>query len=81
VSRFRTQLKTLSGRIRIQASIDRIVTLFVATDNKDWQTVRHCSASSVHFDMSSLSGTEPVDLTPAEIAEAWEQGLAPIEEL
>ncbi len=56
--------------------IDR---LFVATDNRDWETVRGCLADSVRFDMTSLSGGEPATLTGRQVAEGWERGLSPIQ--
>jgi hypothetical protein len=62
-----------------QAITDTITTLFVATDARDWETVRACFTPEVHFDMTSLVGGEPQIMTPAAIAAAWEQGLRPIE--
>ena len=59
--------------------IDRLNTLFISTDARDWAGVRGCFAPTVHFDMTSLAGGEPVILTPEAIAQAWEQGLASIE--
>ena len=59
--------------------IDRLNTLFISTDSRDWAGVRSCFAPTVHFDMTSLAGGEPVILTPEAIALAWEQGLASIE--
>ena len=59
--------------------IDRLNTLFISTDSRDWAAVRSCFAPTVHFDMTSLAGGEPVILTPDAIAQAWEQGLASIE--
>lgn len=58
--------------------VDCINRLFVGTDNRDWKTVRACFADRVHFDMTSLVGGEPADVTPAEIAEGWERGLRPL---
>jgi hypothetical protein len=59
--------------------IDRLNTLFIATDEREWSTVKACFAPTVHFDMTSLAGGEPVILTPDAIAQAWEQGLASLE--
>jgi 3-phenylpropionate/cinnamic acid dioxygenase small subunit len=58
--------------------VDCINRLFVGTDNRDWKTVRACFADSVHFDMTSLVGGRPADVTPAEIADGWAQGLRPL---
>jgi hypothetical protein len=62
-----------------QQVIELIDTLFVATDNRDWSTVRNCLAPTVHFDMSSAGGGPPQQRTGEEIAAAWERGLAPIQ--
>lgn len=59
--------------------VDVINALFIATDRRDWAAVRACFAEDVRFDMTSLAGGEPAVLTPADIAAAWESGLAPIE--
>ena len=53
--------------------------LFVATDARNWVRVRACLAPIVIFDMTSLVGGAPAQLTPDEIAGAWETGLEPIE--
>lgn len=55
--------------------IDAINTLFAATDRRDWPAVRDCFASTVLFDMTSLTGGKPSQLTPAQITEGWESGL------
>lgn len=59
--------------------VDAITTLFVATDEKDWATVRACFADQVLFDMSSLSGTPASNVAADTIVEGWKQGLEPIE--
>lgn len=59
--------------------IEAIDTLFIATDEKDWATVRECFAEQVQFDMSSAGGGAAGVRTGAEIAAGWEQGLAPIQ--
>jgi hypothetical protein len=56
-----------------------VTRLFVATDARDWASVRDCFDASVRFDMTSLAGGAPATLSPDEIAEAWRAGLAPIE--
>jgi hypothetical protein len=71
-----TDVATLLAK---QAITDTITTLFVATDARDWESVRSCFAPQVHFDMTSLAGGEPVTMTPDAIAAGWEQGLKPIE--
>jgi hypothetical protein len=71
-----TDVATLIAR---QAITDTIVTLFVATDARDWDGVRACFAPEVLFDMTSVGGGEPRTMTPDAIAAGWEQGLRPIE--
>jgi hypothetical protein len=58
---------------------DAINTLFIGTDNRNWDVVRSCFAPSVLFDMSSLGAGEPRRMTPNEIASAWEAGLRPLQ--
>jgi hypothetical protein len=62
-----------------KAVVDTAVALFVATDRRDWKTVEGCFADSVLFDMTSLAGGAPAHLTPRQIADAWAEGLAPLE--
>ncbi|HEY3013155.1 MAG TPA: nuclear transport factor 2 family protein [Gemmatimonadales bacterium] len=59
--------------------IDTINQLFIATDNRDWATVRGCLADTVLLDMISLAGGRPASMTGEEVAAGWEQGLRPIE--
>jgi hypothetical protein len=63
------------------AVIDTINRLFIATDNRDWETVRALFAPSVLFDMTSLAGGAPAPLTPSEITEGWQTGLAGIDHI
>jgi hypothetical protein len=62
-----------------QTIVDTITTLFIATDARDWDSVRACFTPEVHFDMTSVAGGELRTMTPAAIAAGWEQGLRPIE--
>ncbi|HXV14630.1 MAG TPA: nuclear transport factor 2 family protein [Candidatus Krumholzibacteria bacterium] len=59
--------------------VDVINTLFVGTDNRNWDVVRNCFAPSVLFDMSSLGAGEPHHMTPNEIVAAWDAGLKPMQ--
>jgi hypothetical protein len=65
-------LTELSDRISI---IEVINHLFIGTDNRDWDRVRHCFAPNVLFDMSSLGAGPPKPMTPADITTAWDTGL------
>ena len=58
---------------------EAVNTLFVAVDNRDWDTVRAVLADKVHFDVTSLGGPAPQELTPDQIIGGWDSGLAPIE--
>ena len=58
------------GRVR-RVALD----LFAHTDARDWAKVRQCFAARVHFDMTSLTGGSPTELTPAQITEGWDEGL------
>jgi len=55
--------------------------LFIGTDRRDWSLVRGCFTEEVDFDMTSLAGGDPVRLTPAQITDAWETGLRPLEQV
>jgi hypothetical protein len=69
----------LAALLAREAVVDTLTTLFVATDERDWQAVREVLTPEVHFDMTSLAGGTPTTLTAEQIAGAWEKGLAPIE--
>jgi hypothetical protein len=69
-------LDELIAKDQVAAVITR---LFVATDARDWASVRECLDASVRFDMTSLAGGAPSTLSPDQITEAWRTGLAPIE--
>ena len=58
---------------------DVVNTLFVATDARDWARVRDCFAPEVVFDMTSLAGGSPTQLSPEEIVTGWAKGLETIE--
>ena len=59
--------------------IETVNQLFIATDDRDWDTVKSVFASEVLFDMTSLAGGEAVTLTPQEIVDSWDEGLADLE--
>ncbi len=61
------------------AIVDVLVSLFVRTDQRDWPAVERCFDDSVLFDMTSLAGGEPAQLTPSQITSGWEEGLRPLE--
>jgi hypothetical protein len=61
------------------AILDTVVTLFVATDQRDWPRVEACLADPVTLDMTSLAGGEPARLGPADVAGGWRDGLQAID--
>ncbi len=71
-----SDLDTLMAKDGIATVVHR---LFIATDQRDWEAVRRCFADLVDFDMTSLVGGTPVQLTPGQIADAWDAGLKPIQ--
>lgn len=71
-----TSYEDLAAR---EAVRDRIVELFVATDERAWDRVRACFADTVRFDMTSLAGGEAQELTADQIATAWEEALGSVD--
>jgi hypothetical protein len=58
--------------------IETINQLFIGTDNRDWVLVMGCFAPRVLFDMSSMGGGEPRQVSPDEIVAAWDADLKPL---
>ena len=56
-----------------------VIELFVATDERNWNQVEACFAEKVIFDMTSIAGGEPQELTGQEIAKGWRTGLQAID--
>ncbi len=54
--------------------IEAVTTLFVGTDNLDWDRVKSCFTDAVLFN-TGLTNGEPVMIAKERIAEAWEDGL------
>lgn len=52
--------------------------LFIGTDQRQWEKVKECFNKEVLFDMTSMAGGEPVKMTPQQIVDGWEKGLAGI---
>jgi hypothetical protein len=55
--------------------LDALYLLFLETDNKNWREVKSCFVPKVVFDMTSMTGGEPEELSPDEIVSRWDQGL------
>ncbi len=58
---------------------DAVVRMFVATDERDWPTVRSCFANPFVLDMTSMVGGEPAVTTPEQVAQAWSKGFEPLD--
>lgn len=48
-----------------------VIDMFVAVDERDWQSVRRSFADQVRLDYQSMTGLEPEDLSPDQIVKAW----------
>ncbi len=68
--------RSLADRLAV---VDAIVRLFVSTDERNWAAVARCFADPVRFDMTSMTGGRPEDLSPARIVAGWEEGLRSLE--
>lgn len=59
-----------------EKNIIRIVnTLFIATDNRDWEAVKNVFTEEVLFDVTSMAGGEPTTMTSQQLVNAWDQGF------
>ncbi|HVP93555.1 MAG TPA: nuclear transport factor 2 family protein [Methanoregulaceae archaeon] len=54
--------------------IEAVTTLFIGTDNRDWDSVRSCFTDTVLFN-TGLTNGEPVMIAKERIVEAWADGL------
>jgi hypothetical protein len=73
--------KALNDLVAKDRILDVVNRLFLGTDQRDWPAVQDCFAESVLFDMTSVAGGEPARMSPAQITDAWEAGLRPIESI
>jgi hypothetical protein len=63
------------------AIIDTINSLFIYTDQKDWENVLKCLADDVLFDMTSMTGGESGRLSAKQIVDGWKEGLKKIQQI
>lgn len=56
----------------MENTIEKIVELFVATDQHKWSVVQKCFSDQVELDYSSMNGNPAISLSPAEIVSAWQ---------
>lgn len=59
--------------------IETINTLFICTDNRDWEVVENCFADKIHFDMTSVGAEKVEVLEPKQITKMWEEGLGSLD--
>lgn len=67
--------KQLEDILNHNEIIEKINSLFINTDNRDWEGVKNCFANEVLFDMTSMGADKPETLKPQQIVTAWEDGL------
>lgn len=67
-----TTSEELAERQRVE---DAVVRMFVATDERDWETLKACFTDPFTLDMTSMVGGSPAAMTPAEVAAAWAEGF------
>lgn len=70
------RLEDLAARL---AAEDRVVRMFVATDERDWPTLEGCFTDPFTLDMTSMVGGAPASMTPRQVAEAWAEGFKPLD--
>ena len=58
---------------------DVVVRMFVATDERDWATLESCFADPFLLDMTSLTGGNPSEVSPRQVADAWAEGFKPLD--
>lgn len=56
-----------------------VTRMFVATDERDWPTLRTCFTDPFTLDMTSMVGGSPASMSPEQVAQAWAQGFAPLD--
>jgi hypothetical protein len=57
---------------------DRIVRMFVATDERNWPALEACFMDPFVLDMSSMVGGSPQNMSPRQVASAWAEGFKPL---
>ncbi|WP_281612584.1 nuclear transport factor 2 family protein [Flammeovirga sp. SubArs3] len=50
---------------------ETVTRLFIATDNKDWNTIESIFSDQVELDYSSMNGNPKTTLTPRQIIDGW----------
>ena len=60
---------------------DVVVRAFVATDERDWETLHACMTDPVILDMTSLVGGEPSVVSPDIVSSIWADGFANLDHI
>jgi hypothetical protein len=68
------QTETMSAIDKLDV-IETINRLFIATDQRDWETVKRLFTDPVVIDMSSVGAGPARQMAPNDIARMWETGL------
>ncbi|MFO1526327.1 MAG: nuclear transport factor 2 family protein [Turneriella sp.] len=66
---------TSCGTCDEELVLQKVNDLFLETDNRNWPAVQAIFDDSVVFDVTSMAGGKPQNLTPSDITGAWDQGL------
>lgn len=66
----------LATRLAVE---DAVIRMFVATDERDWDTLESCFTNPFVLDMTSMMGGVPVSMTPRQVASAWAEGFKPLD--
>jgi len=70
---------TLQDLVTRQEVEEVVVRMFVATDERDWSTLKTCFSAPFVLDMTSMVGGSPAIMTPEEVANAWAEGFKPLD--
>ncbi len=65
----------------MHSASEKVIELFVATDQRDWIKVGACFAGSVLLDYSSMTGTPAAELSAHEIISNWKMILPDFESM
>ncbi len=58
-----------------ESAIEIVNKLFIAVDNRDWESVESIFDKTVLLDYTSMAGGEPAELTPSQIINSWKETL------
>jgi len=63
---------SIAARLAVE---DTVVRMFVATDERDWTTLEGCFTDPFTLDMTSMTGSAPVTVTPKDVARTWAEAF------